>query len=112
MIIFREGDEVFLTSCKELCGIYKLSVLRDGKIYIHITSSKDKGGKMLLGGVKLPKNIKDIPNGNFSVEALNWFLKGLNLKASSIKVNKDHSKCDVLLMMNDGREYSKTFSLR
>jgi len=112
MIVFREGDEVFLTSCKDLCEIYKVQILRDGKVYLHITSSKDRGGKTLMGGVKLPKSIKDIPNGNFSMEALNWFFKGLNVKASYVKVSKDHNKCEALLIMNDGREFAKSFSLR
>lgn len=112
MIVYREDGEVILASCKELCELYKISILRDGKIYLHVTSSKDKGGKILLGGIKLPKNIKDIPNGNFSNEALNWFFKGLNIKVSYVKVNKDHTKCEVLLIMNDGREFSKSFSLR
>lgn len=112
MIIFREGDEVFLTSCKDLVEIYKVQILRDGKVYLHITTSKDKGGKTLMGGLKLPKSIKDIPNGNFSTEALNWFFKGLNVKASYVKVNKEHTRCDALFIMNDGREFSKSFSLR
>lgn len=112
MIIFREDGDVILASCKDLVEIYRLTILRDGKIYLHVTTSKDKGGKMLLGGIKLPKPIKDIPNGNFGNEALNWFFKGLNVKASYIKVNKDHTKCECYLVMNDGREYSKSFSLR
>ena len=112
MHIHREDGEVFLTSCANLCEIYKISILRDGKIYFQVTSSKDKGGKFLLGVIKLPKAIKDIPNGNFSIEVLNWFLKGLNLKGSYIKVNQDHTKCEAFFLMNDGREYHKTFSLR
>jgi len=111
MVISREGGEVMLASCKELCELYKLQILRDGKVYLHVTSSKDKGGKTLLGGIKLPKSLK-ILNGNFSSEVLEWFLKGLNTKASYVKVNKEHTKCEVLLVMNDGREFSKSFGLR
>jgi len=111
MIVYREDGEVFLASCKELVEIYKLSILRDGKIYLHVTSGKDKGGKALLGGIKLPKNVKDIPNGSFSLEALNWFFKGLNLNASYIKVI-NQSKCECYLVMNDGREFVKSFGLR
>jgi len=112
MIIYREDGEAMLVSCKDLIEIYKVTILRDGKIYLRVTSSKDKGGKFLLGGIKLPKSIKDIPNGNFSIEVLNWFLKGLNLNGSFVKISKDHTKCEVFFLMNDGREYHKTFSLR
>ena len=112
MIIFREGDEVFLSSCQDLCAIYKIVVQRDSKVFLQVTSSKDKGGKVLLGEIKLPKNIKNIPNGKFALEACNWFLKNLNMKSSYIRFNKEHTKCEAFLVMNDGREYSNNFGIR
>ena len=111
MIVAKDGDNAFLTSCKDLCEIYEPVINRDGKFYLKILSSKDKTGKFFLGTLKVPKQIRDIPNGNYVPAVLSWFIDSLNLKESYVKIDK-LQKAEIFLKMKDSREYSGSIGLR
>jgi hypothetical protein len=111
MLAIKEGDAHFLASSKDLCEIYEPVINRDGKSYLKILSSKDKSGKFFLGTLKVPKQIRDIPNGNYVPAVIVWFIDSLNLKECYINIDKLH-KAEIYLKTKDSREYSGSIGLR
>lgn len=110
IVVTHEGEPV-LSSCPDLCEIYEPQISRDGKFHLKILSSKDKSGRFFMGNLKLPKAIKDIPNGNYNLAVTKWFFDMLVIKDSFIKIDKNH-KVEVYIRTKDGREFKGKFSLR
>jgi hypothetical protein len=111
MIVTKDGDAIFLASCKDLYEIYEPVINRDGKFYLKILSRKDKTGKFFMGTLKVPKQIRDIPNGGYGPAVLSWFIDSLSIKESFVKVDKFH-KAEIYLKLKDSREFTGTIGLR